>query len=291
MNSKQAKAEALPEFLGRMGYQPARDRGNDLWYTSPFRPNERTPSFKIDRAKNVWYDHGLGTGGTIIDFIQQLNQVQDISRVLSTIADILGSSPRSNIVLPSQVSRAPERLRAPPVIDSVGVIASRALEDYVASRAIPLDLARLYLKEVAYRVEGNAYKALAFPNNAGGFEVRNPGFKGTLGTKDVSYLVKEGSQQAAVFEGVFDFLSVLAHYKREEANANVLVLNSLALLERGTTRLQDAGIRKVHAYLDQDEAGFAGLAHLQAVGDLGTWEVADASSLYRGYKDANAFLV
>lgn len=288
MNSKQAKAEPLPEFLGRMGYQPAHVRGNDIWYTSPFRPEERTPSFKIDRSKNVWFDHGLGAGGTIIDFLQHLNQTEDISRVLSSIADILGSPARSPIVRPSQTVRAPERPRNPPVIESVGMISARALEDYVKSRAIPLDLARLYLKEIAYRVDDHIYQALAFPNDAGGFEVRNPSFQGTIGSKAVSYLEREGSHQAAVFEGFFDFLSVLTHYKRERANANVLVLNSVALLEQGTARLAAAQIRKVHAYLDQDAAGRAGLIDLHQAGQ---WEVADASLLYQGYKDANEFLV
>jgi hypothetical protein len=60
MNSNQAKELSLPEFLAQLGYEPARLRGQDAWYTSPFRPGERTPSFKIDQVKNVWYDHGLG---------------------------------------------------------------------------------------------------------------------------------------------------------------------------------------------------------------------------------------
>ena len=111
MNTKQAKAEPLHEFLGRMGYQPAHVRGNDIWYRSPFRPTERTPSFKIDRTKNVWFDHGLGAGGTIIDFVQHLGGTTDISRVLSTISDVLGNAPRPVIVLPD----APERPRDPPV--------------------------------------------------------------------------------------------------------------------------------------------------------------------------------
>jgi hypothetical protein len=59
MNSKEAKALSLPEFLARLGYQPARVRGHDVWYTSPLRPSERTPSFKIDAERNIWYDHGL----------------------------------------------------------------------------------------------------------------------------------------------------------------------------------------------------------------------------------------
>ena len=61
------------------------------------------------------------------------------------------------------------------------------------------------------------YQALAFANDAGGYEVRNARFKGSLGHKDITSLALPGSQRAAVFEGVFDFLSVLAHYGRERA--------------------------------------------------------------------------
>jgi hypothetical protein len=121
MNTKQAKAEPLHEFLGRMGYQPAHVRGNDIWYKSPFRPDERTPSFKIDQVKNIWFDHGLGAGGTIIDFVQHLNQTQDISRVLASIADILGRPAAPTIIhVP-----AAEKPRTPPVIESLGVITDR----------------------------------------------------------------------------------------------------------------------------------------------------------------------
>jgi hypothetical protein len=89
-----------------------------------------------------------------------------------------------------------------------------------------------------------------------------------------------------VFEGFFDFLSVLAHYKRERAESHVLVLNSMALLDRGMERLAAKPIQKIYGYLDHDSAGEKGLATLQA---RGQWEVVDASRLYDGFKDANAF--
>lgn len=283
MNTKQAKAEPLHEFLGRMGYQPAHVRGNDLWYTSPFRPDERTPSFKIDRVKNVWFDHGLGAGGTIIDFVQHLNQTEDISRVLLTIADILGRPSAPMRAIPA-VAQKP---RAAPVIDFVGALADRQLEAYVLSRSIPLELARMHLHEIGYRVDGKAYRALAFPNDAGGFEVRSPNFKGTVGTKAVRFLEKPESRTAAVFEGVFDFLSVLAHHGRDQANSNVLVLNSLSLLGEGIERLSRAEVKRLYAYLDHDSAGEAGLQTLfRAYGE----SLVDASSLYRGHKDANEYL-
>lgn len=285
MNSKQAKAEPLHEFLGRLGYQPARIRGDDLWYRSPFRPAERTPSFKIDRVKNVWFDHAMGEGGTIIDFVAHLNGTTEISRVLSTIEGILGQTPApKRIVTPQRA----EATREPPVIEAVREIQDATLETYLGMRGIAVDLARMYLKEIAYRTGGKSYRALAFSNDAEGFEIRNPTFKGTIGKKDTTFIAGTNPKQSAVFEGVFDFLSVLTHYKREHSAANVLVLNSLSLLERGGQRLRGTNTEQLYAYLDHDAAGRAGMLRFS---ELGEWEVLDGASFYQGYKDANEFLV
>lgn len=286
MNSKQAKAEPLPEFLGRLGHVPTSIRGHDVWYRSPFRPDERTPSFKVDRQKNVWFDHGMGVGGTIIDLMVHLEGESDISRVLDRIAWVLGSPPKERVVMPT--IRASERAaeKPQPIIERVQAIEDQALEAYVRERGIPLDLARLYLQEVSYRVGEHRFRALGFANDAGGFEVRSPNFKGTLGTKDIRFLPLQGSPRAVVFEGFFDFLSVLAHYRKDRAEANVLVLNSLAMLDCGMERLQAAQVNKLYTYLDHDSAGEKGLATLQAVPG---WQVLDASGLYAGFKDANEF--
>lgn len=286
MNTKQAKAEPFHEFLGRLGYQPARIRGDDLWYRSPFRPNERTPSFKIDRVKNVWYDHAAGQGGTIIDFVQQLNGLSDISRVLESIEDVLGRTPAPPRIVVAEPKAA--TLREAPIIEAVTEIHDRGLETYLGMRAIPVDLARRYMKEVVYRTGGATYRALAFSNDAGGFEVRNPGFKGTLGKKDVTFLPGENRKSAAVFEGPMDFLATLAHYKRDVSAASVLVLNSVALLERGANVLRTHGAERLYTYFDHDDAGREGLL---ALSGLGGWDVLDAGDFYRGHKDANEFLI
>lgn len=283
MNTKQAKAEPLPEFLGRLGFAPVQVRGNDVWYKSPFRPNERTASFKIDRERNVWYDHGAGQGGTIIDFVGELHGTTDISRILTIISDTLGNPAQAIVTMPSMVTRPKET----PVIESVADISDQALVAYLHERAIPIDLARLYLKQVGYRVGSQTYRALGFGNDAGGFEVRNASFKGSIGTKDITTLAREGSVSTAVFEGFFDFLSVLTHYKRDRATGNVMVLNSLALLSRGIERMKADHIERVHAYFDHDEAGARGLHTLS---EQEAWQVSDASSLYAGFKDANEFL-
>src|SRR5215203_4666128 len=68
MNCEQANQFDLIEFLSKLGYQPNKVSGNNYWYLSPLR-DEKNPSFKINRQKNCWYDHGLGTGGRLVDFV------------------------------------------------------------------------------------------------------------------------------------------------------------------------------------------------------------------------------
>src|SRR5690606_11220770 len=63
----EAKGIDMVDYLSRLGYQPAKIRNVDYLYCSPFK-NEKTPSFKINRKLNCWYDHGPGNGGAILDF-------------------------------------------------------------------------------------------------------------------------------------------------------------------------------------------------------------------------------
>ena len=139
---------------------------------------------------------------------------------------------------------------------------------------------------MSYLVDGRRYRALGFANQAGGFEVRSPTFKGSLGTKDITSFRAPGQPAAAVFEGSFDFLSTLAYYGIEAPRSNVVVLNSVALIERGVADLKGAGVEKVYAYFDHDQAGENTLARLGRE----AWKVEDASGFYRGHKDANEYL-
>jgi hypothetical protein len=68
MKCEEGNKVDLVEYLFSIGFTPTKIRGNNYWYLSPLR-NEKEASFKIDRHKNVWYDHGAGKGGTVIDFI------------------------------------------------------------------------------------------------------------------------------------------------------------------------------------------------------------------------------
>ncbi len=73
MNCAEANQLDMVDYLESIGIQAKKIKGNDYWYHSPFR-EEREPSFKINKSKNVWYDHGLGKGGNLIDFLIEFYQ-------------------------------------------------------------------------------------------------------------------------------------------------------------------------------------------------------------------------
>ncbi len=74
----------LVEYLFSLGFTPTKIRGNNYWYVSPSR-SEKEASFKIDRNKNVWYDHGAGKGGTVVDFVMQYFNFS-VSRALQKLS-------------------------------------------------------------------------------------------------------------------------------------------------------------------------------------------------------------
>ena len=55
MNCEKANQIDLVDYLNSIGYSQRKINGSDYWYCSSFR-DEKDPSFKIKRNKNVWYD-------------------------------------------------------------------------------------------------------------------------------------------------------------------------------------------------------------------------------------------
>ena len=48
------KQMPIADFLARLGHEPVRRSGNELWYRAPYR-NERTPSFRVN-VPMFWYE-------------------------------------------------------------------------------------------------------------------------------------------------------------------------------------------------------------------------------------------
>ena len=67
LNIARAKEINPVDYLYSLGYKPTKIRSADYWYLSPIK-DEKTPSFKVNRKLNCWYDHALGKGGNLVDF-------------------------------------------------------------------------------------------------------------------------------------------------------------------------------------------------------------------------------
>lgn len=307
MNSDQAKKLSLPTLLAQLGHHPVKSlrQGRELWYKSPFR-QELDASFHTSflAGKWIWNDFG-DTGGTVVDFAMRYYQC-DARRALAHLARLAGD-PHNGLFPAPRATQAPERSLGQSEADTLVLrkvcplsgdsFNGRALLDYVSTRrAVDPALAMDRLQEVHFHntETGKTYFAVGMANQAGGYEIRNPYFKSSLGGKDVSFLRGTGTGCAAVFEGFMDYLSALTYFQSADARrfqvlrqADVVVMNSITSLGRTRELLAAGNYARVLLFLDHDDSGRRAGESLQAAF---AGAAVDCSGLYRGHKDFNLFL-
>ncbi|MCH5598016.1 CHC2 zinc finger domain-containing protein [Niabella ginsengisoli] len=219
MTIKEAKEIDMVSYLSAAGIEPAKIKGENYWYHSPLR-KERTPSFKVNRRLNKWFDFGEGRGGGLIEFMQEVNNIK--------IPEILQKLNELNLPT-TQLNQLPSRSTGIEIV-STKLISSPALIRYYQSRRISTEIANQFLCEVDYRNNNKSYYALGFKNDAGGYELRSTYFKGSSHPK-VPTLIKNQAATLAVFEGVFDLLSYCTICQHQPvAPRDFLVLNSVSFL-------------------------------------------------------------
>lgn len=132
-----------------------------------------------------------------------------------------------------------------------------ALKSYLQFRGIDLGIGECECKEVHYTYHKKEYFAVAFPNIAGGYEIRNPYFKGGIAPKDISIIRK----------------------------SDYIVLNSVSNISRVIEPIKKYKV--IHCYLDNDDAGRRVVDSLH---ELFEDKVQDMFAPYPLYKDLNDFL-
>ncbi len=268
MNIKQVKERwTLERLLGAMGYQPdpRKSKGHDLWYKSPFRPQESTPSFHIHTGYDAFKDFGLvdQSGGDLIAFVQcwlaHQGKESSISAVLEWFRGFSGESPSP---LPVKTFQSPlKREAAAFKILSVKPVFSKALFNYLAERGISKAVGTQFLEQVYFlhRPTGKRIYGLGIRNEKDGYEVRNPlGFKGVLGEKAVSFIpgADRDGETLEVYEGFFDFLSGVELAKQQDSPlSDSVIMHTSTLHEPVAEMIRARGYRKVRLWLDNDQAG------------------------------------
>ena len=281
----------LVDFLSGIGHDPVRICNHDYWYLSPLR-EEKTASFKINRKANVWFDHGTGKGGNLIDFGIQYFRCS-VSELLNRLSEVqLGNfsfhQPKNSTINKISLSAGEKEKNKDGkiVVLEHRPLADLSLLDYLKNRSIPIEIAGHFCREVDFLLYGKQHTAIGFPNRSGGFELRNSYFKGSSSPKDVT-LIDNHTKELAVFEGFFNFLSFQTVNRNLKGQiSSSLVLNSLAFFEKSRPMMDK--YQQVFLLLDGDKSGKTAT---QKALEWDAGKYLDRSDFYRHKTDLNEWLI
>ena len=261
-------------YLKKQGINPFKTHNGYAFYKSPFR-NEKTASFKVDYNKNLWHDFGTGEGGSIIDLVMKMKQC---SFIVAT--QILQKENHSFSFQRENSIR--EKATTAFSITEIKPLENPKLLQFLQSRKIDVNIAQAYCKEIHYQIDGRNYFAIGFSNDIGGYELRNPQFKGCIPPKEITTFDKK-TPAIHLFEGFMDYLSLLT-MQAKQADVSAVVLNSITNLEKAIPFLFKH--EKINVFLDNDEGGRQALDKLQNL----KLPIVDYSKKYAEYKDVNDYL-
>ena len=231
--------------------------------------------------------------GDLIDLAVLVYRTSNISKVLKMIEQAAPAVPLKVRTFVPQPSASDGKQPQATTFQNLRLqaLASIPLFSYLSRRGIDMEIARQECREAHYTCHGKCYYAIAFPNGAGGYEIRNPYYKGCIAPKAVSLISQGQSDSVCLFEGFMDYLSFLTLRKRERLSvpcygADLLVLNSVNNLPKALPRLK--AYKHIYCYLDNDDAGRRVVDMLRELNGNAVHDMMEAHPLY---KDLNDILV
>lgn len=280
MNLQQAKNIPITWFYGGIiTLQNPKKSGREIRCSSPFR-EDHTSSFCIYESTNLSFDFGTNQMRDLVQSIQDYYSLKNTSEALLKLNELLKSYPIANYTSPfaqkPTLNAVYDKKRISPHTENqnageglrIGDTEITEIKDlyyfpilnYIKSRKIRIETASLYFKEIYFKMKGKKYFGLCYQNRNGGYEVAGCGqkpFKTAIGNKDITVIQgSETTNTVLIFEGMFDFLSYLEYEKVQKPKNDVIILNSVAIWERGVEWIKSkAEYREIHLYLDNDKAG------------------------------------
>lgn len=277
MNLEPIKNISLVSYLNSIGFEHQSQSGNRLFYRSPFRPDEKTPSFAVRPKQNDFMDFATNQGGDIIKFVERYHNI-NFKEALHLLQSFDGTVENNSFSFVCQ-----EETKQTFQVKKVKPLENKALLQYLTERRINLLIAKIYLKEAYYNT--NEF-ALAFENDLGGLELRNKIKKFSTSPKTITCIKGKNKKAVLIFEGFMDFLSYLTLKNIETPEYDTIILNSTINLHLANNLL--AKYSKIFCVLDNDETGKE--AFLAICGNCQKSKVIDCSVKYAKHKDFNDWL-
>lgn len=297
------------------------NKAGRFFIKSPFNPDERTPSFEINPAGNVFHCFSTGNKGGILELVRLMEGLptrMDAARwigdnVFHIVVDGSSGIDTSRYRTPTigkgvHFVYRPEQPRCIRLLGISWRITSEGLNGYIRKRGVDKDIVEKYCREVHYCTASHPdqnFRSIGFQNNKTDpdgfpcFALRNETkYKLSTGQAESTVNAKgnfsqqPSSDTVVVFEGFYDFLSWLQLTGRREPGCDVCVLNSVNNFsseeEKGSCRYIGSHDR-IWLMLDRDKAG-VDCTEAMCAAFGGELEIEDLSWLYDGFKDVNEAL-
>lgn len=245
-----------------MGQEPNQSTQTKIKYHSPYR-NEKTPSFFVFTKTNRWWDFGAKEGGDVVDLVKKYLdsqkascEVSDALRWTKNMVSFIGISPVAVYDSYAEKSRADEKTLE---LKHTGPIKEKGLILYGKKRGITQSVLKQYFEQV-HIFNKNTCKTfitLGMRNESNGYDLRNPIFKGCIGTKDITFIRGTIIKPSAihVFEGAFDFVTLIEQRKGKPLENDAIILHSLNCMDKGSAFIRNYGYSKCYSWMDNDTAG------------------------------------
>ena len=321
MNIKDAKQIPLQVVVERLGGRYSHtDRRGDFWYFSPFRPEEKTASFKVSVKYNNWHDFGhaglisrngksiQGSGGDILDLwcdyhaIERRTGIKEALQGLSQLRNFDKYEPSQFLPEPKGKRTSEYKEGRYKILKIADYIRFAGLKAELTKRRITLEMANLYLKQaqILDTVTNKSYYGFLFENDKGSYEVSIPNpiqgncFKTCIGNKSIRTIkpIKE-TTAADIFEGFWDFISWLQIKKIKTPAHYTFILNSTSLAGEAVKEIVKlkGNLKTAYLFMDNDDSGFQTMHYLVGEMELHSIEANTMEYFYKGFKDVNEYSI
>ena len=266
------------DYLGK----PVKRTKNGWLYRCPWREDTH-PSLSVTANGRGWHDLATGGHGSVIDLAMMCLNTHDVSVACE---EIQRHTPGSFSFCPAIKNEEKEKSDTFTSFEVVK-LQSRGLFAYLYKRKVNIDIAKQFLMEARYSFDknpdGRYLYALAYANDAGGYELRSRHYKGGTSPKAITRHWLSDDAPVVIFEGFLDMLSFATLCGK--VRHNYIVLNSVVNVDAAINAI--AGYTgKVYLALDNDDAGRTATHRiLEAIPSA-----EDISSRYAPYKDVNDYL-
>ena len=251
MNIEQIKDKYT--CLDYLGDRVVRKVANGWLARAPWR-EDANPSLTVTPNGRGWHDLTTGQHGSVIDLVMLHHGVT----MEGACEILLRANPHFSF--PQHLSEyGGGREKGTFTRFDVVPLQSRGLFAYLHNRCVNIEIAKQFLKEAHYSTkdpdDGTYLYALAYPNDLGGYELRNS-LKGlsklAKAPKGITVHLGRENAPTVVFEGFMDMLSFATLCGG--VKHNYVVLNSTAMVASGIEVLKTLQ-NQVYLALDNDKSG------------------------------------